>query len=112
MTKDDLVGTWKLVGFSVLSPERREPGPTDGRLIYSADGHMSAGVIRNGKYWGYCARYELDGDLLTHHMILGNENEGEGNLRRRHAKLEGNRLTLSVIQNGKPMAALTWERVA
>ena len=109
--KEDLVGTWKLAGFAALSADRKDPGPTDGRLIYSADGHMSAGVIRAGAFWGYCARFELDGDMLTHHMILGNENTGEGNVRKRQAKLEGNRLTLSVIQNGKPIAALTWERV-
>jgi hypothetical protein len=111
MKKEDLVGTWRFVGFEALSPERKDPGPTDGRLIYTADGHMSAGVLRGGAFWGYCARYEIDGDTLVHHMILGNENTGEGSVRRRRAKLDGKRLTLSVIQDGKPIAALTWERV-
>jgi hypothetical protein len=27
-------------------------------------------VLRDGR-WGYCARYERDGDTLTHHMIIG-----------------------------------------
>ena len=112
ITKNDLIGTWKFAGFQALSPDRKDPGPTEGRLIYTADGHMSAGVLRDGKFWGYCARYEIDGDTITHHMIIGNENTGEGTTRRRQAKLEGNRLTLSVIQNGKPIASLTWERVA
>ena len=71
MKKEDLIGTWKFAGFSALSPDRKDPGPTDGRLIYTADGHMSAGVLRDGKFWGYCARYELDGDMITHHMIIG-----------------------------------------
>jgi hypothetical protein len=111
MRPADLVGTWKFAGFEAHSPERKDPGPTDGRLIYTADGHMSAGVLRDGKFWGYCARYTIDGDTITHHMILGNENTGEGAERKRRAKLDGNRLTLSVIQNGKPIASLTWERV-
>jgi hypothetical protein len=112
MKRDDLIGTWKLAEYRPIEVQANGPGlTTDGRLVYAPDGHVAACMIRGGKYWGYCARYDIEGDEVVHRVVFGMDPTRPGLEQRRGAKLDGNRMTLSVREPGTRID-LVWERVA
>jgi Lipocalin-like domain len=111
VTRDDLVGTWRLVGYgpSGPPPAARVAAARDGRLMYGADGHVAVAMLRTDGYWGYCGRFEVEGDTVVHHILIGMAPATPGSAQRRLASLAGGRLTLAVREPGANVE-LVWER--
>lgn len=91
-SKDDIVGTWRLVDwtFCVDGDRERRPfgGEADGLLTYTSDGRMWAALMRRGRkavsattlsaappseraraaagYVSYAGRYRLEGEAVVH----------------------------------------------
>lgn len=113
-----LVGTWDLEHFEVTADDGRPtryPFGTDarGRVIYAADGHMSAVLSRAGRpptgpggletahratdadrcraydsYLSYAGRWELDGETILHHVDLALVPDVVGQTLARRAELD------------------------
>lgn len=113
MRKTDLVGTWKLLGYgpSGAPPASRVAPAHDGLLIYSADGYVSVSIARSDGFWGYCGKYDVEGDTVVHHISMGMMPALPGTDQLRYATLEGKRLTLAVREPGTRIE-LMWERVS
>jgi hypothetical protein len=113
VNKRDLIGAWKLVGYGLSGPPpaSRVAPASDGLLIYSPDGHVSVGMQRTDGFWGYCGKYDVEGDVVIHRIAMGMKPALPGTDQRRHATLEGKRLTLAV-READARVELMWERVA
>lgn len=111
LNKNDLVGSWKLLGYgpSGAPPASRVAPAHDGLLIYSSDGHVSVSMARTDGYWGYCGTYDVEDDTVVHHIAMGMNPAVPGTDQRRHATLEGERLTLAV-REPDARVELVWER--
>lgn len=113
-----LVGTWELETFVVTADDGRPPrhpfGPdARGRVIYAADGHMSAVLSRAARpptgpggletahrateadrcraydtYLSYSGRWELDGETILHHADLALVPDVVGQTLARQAELD------------------------
>jgi hypothetical protein len=134
------VGSWKLI--SIEGPNRTSNGDSVGMLTYDSTGHMSVHIVRgdrpafpNGRaratdkeraaafdsYTAYYGTYtfEPENGVVIHHLegSLSPGQIGQDNIR--YFELQGNRLTLSVANDGKggrlaridTTAHLTWEKI-
>jgi len=112
VTRNDLIGSWKLVGYgpSGPPPAARVAPANEGLLIYSNDGHVSVSMARADGYWGYCGRFDVEGDTVIHRVAMGMKPAVPGTDQRRLATIEGNRLTLAVREPGTSVE-LVWERI-
>ncbi len=96
MAENELVGTWSLVSSEVRSETGEVSHPqghdTVSYLMYAADGHMSATLMRPGRpsfkagdilggtaeekiaaaegYIAYCGTYRLEAGKVIHHVEL------------------------------------------
>ena len=140
MSKQLLVGSWKLVSFesrdvngSISYPWGKD---TVGYLMYNADGYMSVTIMSSNRakfssedlkggateekvaaadtYISYCGRYEVKQDTVIHHIELSFFPNWIGVDQKRELSIDGNRLSLST----PPIAVggiehthhLIWER--
>ncbi len=117
MTRDDLIGTWRLRDFQqVTDGKTSRPWGDDmeGLIVYAPDGYMSVIIRRPGSVLGYSGPFEIDGEAVLHHIKLATGPELVGTTQRRKARLEGDRLTLTseVSLYGGPgtSANLYWQR--
>jgi hypothetical protein len=134
------VGSWKLI--SIEGPNRNNTKSV-GMITYDNVGHMSVHIVRgdrpafpNGRaqatdrekaaafetYTAYYGTYtfEPENGIVIHHLegSITPGQIGQDNIR--YFELQGNRLTLSVANDGKggrmarkdTTAHLTWERIA
>jgi hypothetical protein len=134
------VGSWKLIS---IEGTNRPPNLTSvGMITYDSSGHMSVHIVRgerpafpNGRakatdkekaaafdsYTAYYGTYtfEPENGIVIHHLegSLSPGQIGQDNIR--YFELEGNRLTLSVANDGKggrlarkdTTAHLIWEKI-
>ena len=129
MTPEELIWSWELEVFEVRLPDGTclMPMGSDarGRLIYGADGRMSATLCAADRpplsvprleaygkaplaekaaafdaYLAYVGRYTVDGESVVHHVELASVPNIVGEQQRRHAVLEGDVLTLSYAVHG------------
>jgi hypothetical protein len=134
------VGSWKLI--SIEGPNQTSNGRPFGMIMYDSTGHMSVHIVRgdrpafpNGRakatdkekavafdtYTAYYGTYTFDPEnrIVIHHLegSLSPGQIGQDNIR--YFELQGNRLTLSVANDGKggrfarkdTTTHLTWERI-
>jgi Lipocalin-like domain len=134
------VGSWMLI--SIEGPNQTSNGKSFGMLTYDSAGHMSVHIVRgdrpafpNGRtkatdkekavafdtYTAYYGTYTFDPEnrIVIHHLegSLSPGQIGQDNIR--YFELQGNRLTLSVANDGKggrlarkdTATHLTWERI-
>jgi hypothetical protein len=134
------VGSWKLL--SIEGPNPSANTKVTGMLTYDTVGHMSVHIVRgdrpafpNGRakatdrekaaafetYTAYYGTYtfEPENGVVIHHLegSLSPGQIGQDNIR--YFELEGNRLTLSVANDGKggrlarknTTSHLTWEKI-
>jgi hypothetical protein len=134
------VGSWKLI--SIEGQNRASDSHSVGMLTYDSTGHMSVHIVRgdrpafpNGRakatdrekaaafesYTAYYGTYtfEPENGIVVHHLegSLSPGQIGQDNIR--YFELQGNRLTLSVANDGKggrlarkdTTAHLTWEKI-
>lgn len=132
------VGTWKLVSVEDNRPPTKlfmmGKNP-HGRIIYTKAGQMSVHITRNPQdkvamdydkatdgdvrtayeqYYAYFGGFSVDwGRKVVIHQVEGSLRPNEVGLRYERAfTLEGDRLTLVPMVDGKPLPAkLTWERM-
>lgn len=127
ISKDDLIGTWKLESWTIGYSDREEFSypygeEPEGLLIYSTDGWMSASLGRSGRaplpedvsfrklpdalkaaafssYFHYAGRYQvMEGDII-HHVTHSLNPNFPGTEQLRHAELDGQTLVLSGKDN-------------
>lgn len=137
---EQLVGTWHLVTWEVVTDgHSRHPFGADasGLLTYSADGVMQATIAADGRepysgpsarrspdaevaraarsYFSYAATWHLDGEVVVHEVIHALDPGFVGSQQRRHADLDGDRLTLSATEpwgESTRRHRLAWRRTA
>jgi Lipocalin-like domain len=136
--QNKFVGSWKLIS---IEGQTRSSNPV-GMLTYDSSGHMSVHIVRgerpafpNGRaratdkekasafdsYTAYYGTYtfEPENGIVIHHLegSLSPGQIGQDNIR--YFELQGNRLTLSVANDGKggrlarkdTTAHLIWEKI-
>ena len=127
----DLIGTWDMVAFvttfedgSTLQPY----GPTPkGRILYTADGAMSAhlwdpdrhraSVPSNGdpSYFSYYGTWELRGQTVHHTVIAAHYPDWAGSIQIRRIVPQGDEIELiaeGVVFQGKTgRGVIRWRRV-
>lgn len=123
ITKEDLIGTWKLESWTIGYSDRDDfsyPFGEDpqGLLLYSAEGWMSASIARAGRapfpevenfrklsdslkaeafssYFHYAGTYRVANGDVTHYVTQGLNPNFPGTEQLRHAELDGHTLVLS-----------------
>ncbi len=142
MTSNPLIGTWRLVSWEnrgVSDDQVSYPVGRDavGYIIYNQDGYMFVAIMASNRlrfatedlfsgtteeeaqaeetYVSYCGRYDLQGDVVFHHVELSLFPNWVGTEQERLVELRGNRLTLStrpiLLEGTQQTAHLIWERV-
>lgn len=142
MRSNPLIGTWRLVSWenrSVGDDQVSYPVGRDavGYIIYNQDGYMFVAIMAPNRlrfaaedlfsgtteeeaqaeetYVSYCGRYDLQGDVVFHHVELSLFPNWVGTEQERLVELRGNRLTLStrpiLLEGTERTAHLIWERV-
>ncbi len=141
MSKQLLVGSWKLVSFETRDANGRISYPwgknTLGYLMYNADGYMSVTVMNSNRpkfsssdpwggtteekvaaadtYVSYCGRYEIQQDTVIHHVELSFFPNWIGEDQKRILSIEDDRLSLSsppsTLAGVEQTIHLIWERV-
>ena len=113
----DLLGAWRLLEWSLVYADGRAaefPLGADaaGFLMYTADGHVSATLMRSGRPagtptstaekaaaydagFGYAGRYEVRDNTVFHSIEVATNPALVGVTSTRHIRLEGDRLSLS-----------------
>ena len=136
-----VLGAWELVSFTVLhlDADRTDyPLGSDatGIIMYTADGYMSAQIMRSGRrnyelfdpnddvqaaaaaatgYLAYSGSYQVDEENHTlHHQVeVSLLPEWLNTNQAREASFAGNEMTLVAddeLRSGKVRSALTWKR--
>jgi hypothetical protein len=135
-----LVGAWALRSYESHDDSGRVETPLGsgphGTLLYTADGHVSAHVMADARprcraplpydctheekialaesYLGYAGTYTVDGDRVTHHIVVSSYPNWTGAELRRTVRLDGDVLTLSgdaeQVDGRMRVAVLTWGR--
>jgi hypothetical protein len=112
-----LTGTWRLERWEIVYDDGRPPEcplgeDAEGFLIYTADGYVSASLARARRppldqsddsakarafdaYFGYAGRYVVRDGAIVHRIAIAPNPALTGVETLRHARLEGDRLTLS-----------------
>lgn len=100
-----LLGAWRLVEWTATSEsETLHPSGEDatGRIIYSADGYMSAFLARADGYTdalAYSGTWELGGDEVVHHVSLSTRESFVGKDLVRTVSWEGADLVLTTPES-------------
>lgn len=122
-----LVGTWILESYAITGSDgsvRNPLGPDPiGIGIYTADGHVSAQLMRAARvgpardrhdYIAYVGRWSVSGDLVIHHVRLALHDDWVGTDLVRTATLSGDRLVLEPPTTERNdveyTSRLTWSR--
>jgi hypothetical protein len=142
MTVNPLVGTWRLISFTVRNPEGRVTYPfgedADGFITYTTDGRMAVQFGASNRtrlavpdwvagddteiaaaardYFAYCGTYEFHDEMVSHHVELSLMPNWMGVEQIRHVTLNGDTVTLSTpptpVGGQHQTAILVWERVS
>ena len=134
LTKESLVGTWKLVSFKVPNDkgeleDRFGPNPI-GVLTYTADGRVSIVMADSRRkpfaswpppaedvratfltFASYAGTYTFSGDKVTHHIEVCLIQALVNTDQVRSVKLEGDHLTLQGSGLLSGVSELVWERL-
>ena len=137
--KQQIVGTWRLVSIEdtaadgTSGPDSRFGPHAKGYLMYEADGHMCAEIMRPDRafsdaahptekekadaydgFIGYCGTYDFNADetTVTHHPDVAMVPPYVGTLQPRPFRLVGDRLIITVTTPDQKVVkhVLTWER--
>ena len=141
MSKQLLVGSWKLVSFETRDANGSISYPWGkdalGYLMYNADGYMSVTVMSSNRlkfssadvkggtteekvaaadtYVSYCGTYEIQQDTVIHHIELSFFPNWIGVDQKRMLSIEGDRLSLSslpqTLAGVEQTIHLIWKRV-
>lgn len=134
--RNQLVGTWQVTSFSVLTVETNEVSRPHGDepigyLQYSPGGHivvyLSSGTyhktpsgtyteaeqiaIYNGIFGAYAGTYDVEGNKVTHHVIAAWSPNWIGTDQVRYVELDGDKLSIKTAplifaRNGKMIVGI------
>ena len=116
-----MIGTWRLREFRFTdadgNPGSHHDAPTVGRMEYTSDGHMATATRRpDGSYFSYFGEFELQGDVVLHHIEFAAAPRLDGTTTRRDVSFEGDRLVLTaappVLGGPGSRASLIWEKIS
>jgi hypothetical protein len=127
VTANELVGTWRFVGFKLTDGKGNETFPwtegSSGYLMYTPDGHMSATITSMVKQndgpprpmtTAYAGPFECHDTHVLHKVKVSTQPDLVGTIQRRDAVLDGDRLTLrstpSLFGGPGSKAELSWKR--
>lgn len=118
-----LLGGWRLESFVSHNPDtdelRRPFGEhPSGLILYTTDGHMSAQLTPGpgSEFISYGGRFTVDeaASTVTHHVVVSTLPELLKEPQLRHARIDGDRLTLSAGLTSRKGEArqgtLVWRR--
>ncbi len=122
--RDDLIGAWRLHDFILIDSQGNRSRPwhadSDGLLMYTANGFMSAAVASipagggETKFVSYHGPFDLYDDRVVHHIEMSSDAALVGNDNVRYPVLEGETLTLTASPSmfGGPgtSANIVWRR--
>ncbi|MBL8385053.1 MAG: lipocalin-like domain-containing protein [Burkholderiales bacterium] len=123
----DLIGAWRLVSWSLRHDDGRPPvyplgEDAAGYLLYTADGHVSATLMRRGPAvpggagsFAYAGRYRLEDGTVYHSIEVASDPGLVGITSTRHIARDGALLTLSGPDFGAGSARtqrIVWRRAA
>ena len=98
----DLLGGWHLESWSFVHDDGRPPeyplgADAKGIILYTADGHVSATLMRANlaESFAYAGRYEVRDGAVFHSIQVATSPALVGVTSTRHIELAGERLTLS-----------------
>ena len=99
----DLLGAWRLESWSFVYDDGRRPeyplGPdAEGIILYTADGHVSATIMRTSgtaESFAYAGRYDVRDGAAFHSIEVATDPALVGITSTRYIALDGDRLTLS-----------------
>jgi hypothetical protein len=138
MSSTDLIGTWGLRHFELVFPDGKTTYPygedVTGLLIYDDTGHMSAafgsakrqvgstsdleevgGKVAYDDFMAYCGPYEVDEDLIRHHVEVSSLEAWTGTIQERRFYIEDDALSIVtmplVVGGDAPTARLEWRRM-
>ncbi len=116
-TAKDLLGTWRLESWSLVYDDGRPPefplgSDAQGLIMYTADGHMAATLMKAGgsgtapaseaekatayaQSFAYSGRYEVSNGTVFHSIEIATNPALVGFRSTRHIQLEGDTLTLT-----------------
>jgi len=125
MKPSDLLGAWTFIGctrFTENAPPDHPLGahPT-GLILYTPDGMMAAFVQRDPALPGegpplaaYAGRWEMEGDMVRHHVQFNTEADRTGQTLIRRARFEGKTLVLQTEKKagkrGLSWMDFAWQR--
>lgn len=123
VSKEQIVGAWKLVSWTRVVGDTEEPGPlgpaATGLIMYTHDGYMCGEVMRPNRqkfasrvflsgsleekaaafesYSGYCARYEVDASkgVVTHSVEVSSYPNFTGTDQKRFVSVSGDRMKIT-----------------
>lgn len=124
MKFEEFVGAWRLAGFTLVNDDGTESEPwlegSDGMLIYSADGYMSAIIAvvdesdGSPKHIAYSGPFQAEDDKVIHHVVMSSEPTLVGRPQTRFTEYDGTTLTLSsspsIYGGPNSKALLSWQR--
>ncbi len=98
-----LLGAWRLESWSFVYDDGRPPGyplgpDAKGIILYTADGHVSATLMRTSgtaESFAYAGRYEVRDGAVFHLIEIATNPALVGITSTRYIALESDRLTLS-----------------
>lgn len=126
MTREDLIGTWRLVSWELVyadgRPSEHPLGPdAAGFLMYAGDGHVSATLMRKAatadagalQALAYAGRFEVASGVVTHIIEVASDPALVGLRNRREIAISGDRLVLSgadFTPGSARTQRITWRR--
>jgi hypothetical protein len=113
-----LIGVWELQGVVSIGSDGAATHPfgehPSGVILYTPDGGMSATIsaepssgVLNISYAGWVS---IDGSTLTHHVLVGADPYGVGEMLVRDAELMADG-TLRLTARGPELMHVTWKRL-
>ena len=121
--KNLIVGAWDLQSFEITDKEKitRSWGEnTRGLLIYTATGEVSVSINRDivsaesndflDSILFYSGTHIVEGNVVTHNVIVASSPERVGRKLIRYAELNGDLLLLTTPEESYGKATLLWKR--
>ena len=142
MQPAEIVGTWRLANYEARGSDGSVSFPLGrnaaGYLIYTDDGHMSVAMMACGRrgyaredllggteaerlaaadgFFSYCGRYEVQGNVVYHHIEVAFFPNRIGTSQQRFFSFEGERLLLTtppmLIKGQEKVGHILWERAS
>jgi hypothetical protein len=138
MSREALVGTWRLESFELQAPDGSVTHPygehVTGYLVYSAEGIMSSAFMRADRaaggdpdlsraetapawdtFMAYGGPWHVEGDRIRHDVEVSSLAVWIGTVQERWYKIDGDRLELLTaplaVGDSAPVGRLVWSRV-